>query len=362
MFQSRFETREVVKNFEFAAAVDEIRRYLTEGFRSAHLFTTAGELQLKIGKRNSHLSAGKTAPAGQVSTAHDREKQTLIDPSAFYLKALGISDDNGRIKPSQQDKWRQITKFVEILASLVDASPIREKRDLKIVDMGSGKGYLTFAAYDYFANVRKGHIPQGEGDPSQEAGISNSRSVQMTGIEARPELVELCNGIAAAGGFEGLRFIQGQIVDLAPEDVDIVIALHACDTATDDALYKGVLAKAAIIVAAPCCHKELRPQIKPPEPLAGILKHGIMLERTAETLTDGLRALLLEREGYATKLFEFVPTQHTPKNNMLTAIREHRPSKTAARQIDEIRSQFGIRSQHLEALLERRTNDPVNSH
>jgi hypothetical protein len=158
--------------------------------------------------------------------------------------------------------------------------------------MGSGKGYLTFAAYDYFSNVR---------------GLE----VVMTGVEAKPELVELCNQVAVSGGFEGLNFVGGSIEDFDVREVGILIALHACDTATDDALFKGIAANAAIIVAAPCCHKEIRRQIKPPGVLHDILKHGTMLEREAETVTDGLRAMLLERSGYSTRIFEFVPTEHT---------------------------------------------------
>ena len=334
MFQSRFETRDVVKNFEFDEGLGELRRQLGSGFRNGHLFTTTADLQLDIGKRSSRLAAGKATIMSRPNAAHDRQKRSLIDPNAFYLKALGVADDSGRIKSGQHDKWRQINKFIEILSGLVDASPLRDKKHIRIVDMGSGKGYLTFAAYDHFTNVR---------------GID----VAMTGVEARPELVETCSQIAQAGGLTGLKFVEGRIADFDPGTADILIALHACDTATDDALFKGVSAYAAIIVAAPCCHKELRKQITPPEILAGILKHGVMLERTAETITDGLRSLLLEREGYSTKLFEFVPTEHTPKNNMLVGTRAAKPPDAGRieHQITEVKSLYGIRTQHLEDLL-----------
>ena len=334
MFQSRFETRDVVKNFSHEEAPVEIGKLLGSGFRSGHLFTTENDFQLEIGKRNSRLKPGKPTFTSKPPSSHDREKNRLIDPNAFYLKALGISTDDGRIKDGQQDKWRQINKFVELLAGLVEASPIKDKPNLKIVDMGSGKGYLTFAAYDHFANSR---------------GTETS----LTGVEVRAELVDSCNQIAEAGGFSGLKFVQGQIADFDTGLVDILIALHACDTATDDALYKGIAANASIIVAAPCCHKELRKQIKPPAVLAGILKHGVMLERTAETLTDGIRSLLLEGQGYATKLFEFVPTEHTPKNNMLVATKKNggTDQSRAARQITELKASFGIREQRLEKLL-----------
>lgn len=337
MFQLRFETRDAVKNFGFAEGLDEVRRQLAEGFRNAHLFTTSADLQLDIGKRNSRLTSGKPSVENRPSLSHNREKQSLIDPNAFYLKPLGVADENGRIRPSQQNKWRQINKFVEILAGLVDNSPLKDSEELAIVDMGSGKGYLTFAAYDYFAHSR-------------------NRSVRMTGVESRQGLVETCNDIARSGGFDGLHFVQARIADFDPGETDILIALHACDTATDDALFKGVAGNATIIVAAPCCHKELRKQVRPPEMLSGILRHGVMLERTAETLTDGMRSLLLEQNGYSTKLFEFVSTEHTPKNNMIAATRRTGNSRTddASRQIEEIKKQFGIRSQHLETLLSTR--------
>jgi hypothetical protein len=178
-------------------------------------------------------------------------------------------------------------------------------------------------------------------------------------VESRPHLVHLCNDIAEACGYTGLKFVQGDIADFDAEHVDILIALHACDTATDDALYKGIAAKASAIVAAPCCHKEIKKQLTPPTLLAGILKHPVMLERTAETITDGLRSLLLEREGYKTKMFEFVPTEHTPKNNMLVAVRGAKgdPAKTA--EIEEIKKQFGIRHQRLlDHFSNRVTNSP----
>ena len=176
----------------------------------------------------------------------------------------------------------------------------------------------------------------------------------MTGVEARQELVDLCNQIADSCGFEGLSFVKDTIVDHAVGDIDVLIALHACDTATDDALFKGISARAAIIVAAPCCHKEIRQQIKPPDVLKDILKHGSMLEREAETITDGLRSMLLERSGYSTKIFEFVPTEHTPKNNMIVAIRrsgDQAPDGGIQARLDAIKSLYGIDHQRLESRL-----------
>lgn len=333
-FQLHYETRQIVKNYNLQDAIPAAGKLLGSGFRNAHLFTTANDFQLTIGKKNSRMISVKPTFAEKPSAAHDREKNSIVSPSAAYLKALGIANDSGEIKQTQRDKWRQINRYVEILRDLYENSSVKGKSELKIVDMGSGKGYLTFAAYDYFANDRK-------------------LTVEMTGVEMRQELVDLCNQIAASCGFDGLRFVKNTIADHEVGDVDILIALHACDTATDDALFKGISSNASIIVAAPCCHKEIRQQIKPPEVLKDILKHGSMLEREAETITDGLRSMLLERSGYSTKIFEFVATEHTPKNNMIVAIRKPDAGleNDFQARIDAIKDMYGIGRQRLENLL-----------
>lgn len=334
-FLYRTDTRDTVKNHSLDEGAKLIASLLGTEFFSGHLFTTANDYQLEIGKKGkSRLNIAKPTFKIAPPTDHDRKKKLQIDPDVFYLKALGIATDEGRIRDRQQDKWRQINKFVETLAKLFDNSQLADRRDLKIVDMGSGKGYLTFAAYDYFTNVR---------------GLN----VTMTGVEAKSELAGLCNDIAQTCEFDGLKFVNGTIATHETGDVDILIALHACDTATDDALYKGIVAKADLIVAAPCCHREIRPQIKAPAMFRDILKHGVMLERTAETVTDGLRALLLERSGYSSRLFEFISVEHTPKNNMLVGTRLSTPKKSdeIEAQIAEIKSLYSIGEQRLETLL-----------
>ncbi|HQX57261.1 MAG TPA: SAM-dependent methyltransferase, partial [Pyrinomonadaceae bacterium] len=340
-FLYRGATRDTAKNYDLDTGIALIGDALDNGFRSAHLFTTEHDYQLELGKKGkSRLNVGKPTFTAAPAATHDRDKKEQVDPNSFYLRSLGITDDNGRVRDRDQHKWRQINKFVEVLASLVDKSELKDRKQLRIVDMGSGKGYLTFAAYDYFKNTRK-------------------VDVQMTGVDTKSELVELGNGIAAAAGFEGLNFVVGSIANYDVGDVDILIALHACNTATDDAIFKGITAKADLIVAAPCCHQEIRPQIKPPAMLRDILKHGVMLERTAETLTDGLRSLLLERSGYSTKLFEFVALEHTPKNNMLVGTRLKKPTEPEQfeQQIAEIKAFYGIEKQHLETLLKK--SDPT---
>lgn len=334
-FLYRGATRDTAKNYDADTGVALIAEALDGQFFSGHLFTTSHDFQLEIGKKGkSRLNVGKPTFKAAPRLKHDREKKAQVDPSAFYLKALGITDETGRVRDKQQDKWRQINKFVEILANLVDKSTLKDSAELKIVDMGSGKGYLTFAAYDYFSNIR---------------GIN----VIVTGVDTKQALVDLGNSVASASGFDGLRFEVGSIGDFPVDDVDILIALHACNTATDDAIYKAITANARLIVAAPCCHQEIRPQIKPPAMLKDVLKHGIMMERTAESVTDALRSLLLERSGYSTRLFEFVPMEHTAKNIMLVGTRQpdRKPADPVDDQIREIKSFYGIEHQRLEILL-----------
>jgi SAM-dependent methyltransferase len=205
---------------------------------------------------------------------------------------------------------------------------------LTFADMGCGKGYLTFGAWHLFRRVWK-------------------QTVRVIGVEARPELVANTNRLARQIRADGLEFISGDIASATLPRVDALIALHACNTATDDAIRRGIELGAKLIIVAPCCHKELRPQLGRPEPLGPLLRHGVMEERLAEWLTDGLRALFLEWAGYRTKVMEFIAGEHTPKNLMLVAIREREPFTDAAagKRIEDLKAWFGIQHHALDGLL-----------
>ena len=334
-FLYRQDARDTAKNYEYAEGIKIVRQFFGKDFFSGHLFTVENDFQLDIGKKGkSRLNTGKPTFKTTPNLEHDREKKVQVNQNAFYLKALGITTDRNEIRDKQHDKWRQINKFVETLASLFDKSELRDRKELRVVDMGSGKGYLTFAAYDYFVNTR-------------------AIDVKITGVDGKSELVGLCNDIARASEFENLNFVHGSIGDFDVSKVDILIALHACNTATDDAIFKGISAEADLIVVAPCCHQEIRPQIVPPEMLKNILKHGIILEREAESITDGLRSLLLEKSGYATRIFEFIGTEHTPKNNMIVGTKQHKKvdAEQFDKQINAIKEFYGIKEQRLENLI-----------
>ena len=334
-FVYSYKTRDVTKNVPLDEAVAAIAQELGTSFENAHLLTTIHETQLAVSRKGRYsLRTGRASTTGAPSEEHDREKPRFLALDRPFLTALGVTDSDHRLIPAMSRKWKQINKFVEVLDHAVESSPLKEAKKVRVVDFGSGKGYLTFAVHDYLANTR-----------SIEAAV--------TGVELREDLVRLCNAAAAQTAMAGLAFEHGDIRSHAPEPVDIMIALHACDTATDYAIHAGLRAGASIILCAPCCHKEIRPQMHSPAMLRPLLRHGIHLGQEAEMVTDGLRALLLEAEGYDTKIFEFVSLEHTSKNKMILAIkRGHGGERSEAEaQIRDLKAYYGIREQSLEKLL-----------
>jgi len=337
-FTYRYKTRDIVKNYSFADGLKTISDFLNQQFYVATLFSTAFDLSFE-NLFNKKINLRQNAPSNQSipSLDHDRSKNRLIAANEKpYLTELKITDQNGKILANSQDKYKQINHYIEILSTLIKELPVAES--LKVVDMGSGKGYLTFALYDYLTQVLK-------------------IEAQITGVEFRPELVDLCNKIAKNTGFSNLDFKQGTIENYDSSGTNILIALHACDTATDDAIYKGITANADLIVVAPCCHKQIRRQLeahKTSNEMDFMTKYGIFLERHAEMLTDGIRALILEYFGYKTKVFEFISDAHTPKNVMIVGIKNQKAKQNDEQVLQKIKNAkayFGIEYHHLERLM-----------
>jgi Predicted RNA methylase len=335
-FTFHYKTRDIIKNHIQPEALGHLRTALRDEFRSARLATT--EFDLFFERAGSKVRVNRKQVAGRpaVSSQHDRAKnRPLTQTDKPWLHALGITGKDGQVRNDAQDKFRQINKMVEIFAPLIQAIKAEKPR---IVDMGAGKGYLDFALYDYLANVA-------------------NRPADIIGVELRDKLVDDGNATAVASGFQGLSFVPGTILDYDASGADAVIALHACDTATDDAIYQGIKAGASLIAVAPCCHKQVRRQMeagKPAAQLDVLLRHGIFLERQAEMVTDTLRALLLELRGYRVKVFEFVSDAHTPKNNLVVAERDGRAGRdrdAVLKQIAEIKALFGVERHYLEGLL-----------
>ncbi|NVO02121.1 MAG: SAM-dependent methyltransferase [Bacteroidetes bacterium] len=333
-FVYRHQTKDITKNFETVEAISLINAALENDFLNADLFTTNETIQI------THNSKGevklKTTPANQIivpSFSHDKVKNRLIAlENNIYLRELGVVNSNWQLKKEMADKYVQINKYIELLEPEIRELP--EKENLDIVDMGSGKGYLTFALYDYLTNKL-------------------NFKANITGIEFRQDMVDLSNQIAKNAGFENLKFEQGTIEKSNLKKVDILIALHACDTATDEAIFKGISSNASLIVCAPCCHKQIRKEMSITSKLCAITKHGILEERTAETITDGLRALIMEAFGYKTKVFEFISGEHTPKNVMIIGRKMTAPvdKEKILNEISKIKLMFGIKTHQLEVLL-----------
>jgi hypothetical protein len=337
-FTYRYKTRDIVKNYSPEEGTGKILDCLNQEFYVSTLFTTAFDLSFE-NLHNKKFILRKNAPSSLTvpSADHDRTKNRLISANEKpYLTELKITDDTGKVLPNSQDKYKQINHYIEILSTLIKEIPAKDT--LKVVDMGSGKGYLTFALYDYLTNVLK----------------VNS---EVTGVEFRPELVDLCNTISKTSGFSKLSFQQGTIENYDSSGANILIALHACDTATDDAIYKGITAHADLIVVAPCCHKQIRRQMeagKVVNELDFLTKYGIFLERQAEMVTDGIRALILEYFGYKTKVFQFISDAHTPKNVMIVGIKSqgiHLKDEQILLKIKESKAYFGIEYHHLEKMV-----------
>ena len=333
-FVYRYKTRDITKNVAVAEAIAAITQVLGNAFENAHLLTTSQDIQLAVSRKGKYSLRAGRAEASAPAEEHDREKQRFLDLDRPFLAALGITDDAHRLIPAMSRKWRQINKFIEVLDHAFESSGLKDAREIRVVDFGSGKGYLTFAVHDYLTNTR---------------GID----ARVTGVELREDLVRTCNMAVAQSGIRGLAFEHGDIRSHAARPVDIMIALHACDTATDYAIHAGIRSGASIVMSAPCCHKEIRPQMQSPPLLRPLLHHGIHLGQEAEMVTDGLRALLLESQGYEAKIFEFVSLEHTSKNKMILAVkRAHASDRDVIdAQIREIKSFYGIREQTLESLL-----------
>lgn len=328
-------TRDITRNHSLAEGSAALRELIGPAFRHAHLLAAGEDLELRFtkkGKPSLHQQINaRGAPPPQ---AHDREKQRLIGLDTPFLTALGVTSADGQLIPALARKFKQINKFVEVLDHALAASTLQAPVPIRVADFGSGKGYLTFAVHHHLRHTL-------------------GRDAEVTGVELRPDLVRLCNDAAAQLGLAGLRFEQGDVRERAAAPLDIMIALHACDTATDHAIHLGIRSGAALIVCSPCCHKQIRPQMKSPALLAPMLQHGIHLGQEAEMLTDSLRALLLQAHGYDTQVFEFVSLEHTSKNKMILAVKRAQPlpAEPVLAQIRAIKDFYAVREHCLETLL-----------
>jgi hypothetical protein len=298
----------ITKNYADAEVVTHLETLLQSGFKNIHVASTTGEVQINISKSGKPLIHRGKAP--QIVTggeaAHDRRKDLLLpegkpDP---YLQAIGFMTEDGSIKADKQRKFRQINEFLKLLQQTGEL----EKFDaplIEIVDYGCGNAYLTFAVYHYLNHIL-------------------GRRARMSGVDLRGDLLEKHTHTAQTLGWSDLSFHRCAIADFVPAArPDITLALHACDTATDEALAQGIHWQSKLIISAPCCHHDLQEQIRrqhTPAVFRPVFRHGILAERQVDILTDSFRALILRIMGYQTEVIQFISPEHTAKNIMIRAI------------------------------------------
>ncbi len=332
-FTYHYERRDEVKNYDTAQMLDILKELLPGRFLNAVLFTVSEDVTLLVSsKGKATLQTKKVQECREQNLEHDKQKNRLINPANPWWYQLGLTTREGKVTADMQHKFKQIYKYAEIVESLV--KPMKFDGTVHIADMGAGKGYLTFALYELL---------------TQKLNMD----VDIKGVEIRPDLVLKINEIINSNHLKGLEFVESSIQDFHPEKLDVLIALHACNTATDDAIASGIRAGAELIVCAPCCHKQIRQEMERSGKVDFITRYGIFLERQAVMITDTIRTMILEYFGYKTQVMEFIEMEHTPKNVLLVGRKTKKNTRDPKilQQIEVLKNQYGISKHYLETIL-----------
>ncbi|WP_322924903.1 SAM-dependent methyltransferase [Paenibacillus campi] len=296
-------------NIPVAEAERPLLELFAETMRQGLLCTADADYQILISKKYKVSILTRTATKTEADLNHNRKKRYILDEGepVPFLVELGIMNDKGKVLAKKYDKFRQINRFLEMVQDILPSLP--EGRELTIVDFGCGKSYLTFALYHYL-------------------NIQQRRPLRIIGLDLKADVIEHCSQLAERLDYDKLRFLVGDIADYNELDqVDMVVTLHACDTATDAALEKAVRWGASAILSVPCCQHELFAQVQN-DALSPLLSHGILKERFSALATDAIRARLLDLMGYRTQLLEFIDMEHTPKNILIRAVKGNAGDQT----------------------------------
>ena len=320
-------TKEFHKNLKKEELIRRVLAWMEHDFRQLQLESDNGMGTVLVSKKGKVTVKWKACMNGTGQTleslAHNRKKRYLLEegiPVAF-LCDLGVMTQEGKIVHAKYDKFRQINRFLEFIDDILPKLP--KDREITILDFGCGKSYLTFAMYYYFRELKK-------------------RDVRIIGLDLKDDVIRTCNGLAVKYGYDKLKFYQGDIASYTSESkVDLVVTLHACDTATDFALAKAVAWDAEVILSVPCCQHELNRQIRC-DKMAPVMDYGILKERMAALLTDGLRAKLLENAGYETQILEFIDMEHTPKNLLIRAVKKQQAKQGLPEELKECMEFFHV--------------------
>jgi hypothetical protein len=329
----------ITKNYANSDLAENLDALLQLPFKNLHVSTADGDIQIHFGKAGKPLiHRTKTSRTAETLEAlHNRQKDFLIpegkpDP---YLQAIGFMTQDGQIKADKQKKFRQINEFLKLLKQTGELEKF-EKPVLDVVDYGCGNAYLTFGTYHYLNHIL--------GQPAR-----------MVGIDVRGDLLDRHRQTARSLGWEHLTFEKNTIAEFVPcGPPDITLALHACDTATDEALAQGIGQGSRVIISVPCCHHNLQAQLRhhhAPEPFRPLFRHGILAERQGDLLTDGFRALILRIMGYQTDVLQFISSEHTAKNIMIRAVLSNAAAPShLAEEYKKIKEYWGV-TPFLEGLL-----------
>lgn len=311
---SRYTDKQVFhENMTAEDALETLSGWILHDFRQAQIRMQDEMVTVLVSKKGKATVKSKKAACIETQNLeHNRKKQYIIEEGTAvpFMIDLGVMTESGKIIRTRYDKYRQINRFLEFIEDILPELPT--DRTVHIIDFGCGKSYLTFAMY-YYLKVLKHY------------------DIRITGLDLKQKVIEDCQALADRYGYDGLQFLCGDIADYnGTDEVDMVVTLHACDTATDYASYKAVKWHASVILSVPCCQHELNRKMQC-ETLSGAFQYGLIKERTAALMTDAMRGQLLEMKGYKTQLLEFIDMEHTPKNILIRGVKSRGLLPKAAR-------------------------------
>ena len=326
MYQAEFHYDKKVthENIPYFEGVDFAKEIIARDFKQINILTESEDIQILASKPDNPRITARPADRGPANLSHNRQKQYLLEEGTPYdfLVQLGVMTEDGKVKKHHYDKFRQINRFLEIADNCFSDLP--SDGTLRIIDFGCGKSYLTFALYYYLK-------------------LKRDRDVEIIGLDLKEDVIAFCNDTARKLGYDKLKFLVGDIADYDCEGADMVVTLHACDTATDYALINAVRWGSRVILSVPCCQHELFSQIHEPvnDPM---LKHGIIKDKFTELLTDALRGLKLEAAGYEVNMIEFTSLEHTSKNIMIKAVSgtSEKAMKKASAQYEDLKNFYNV--------------------
>ncbi|HVI41459.1 MAG TPA: SAM-dependent methyltransferase [Anaerovoracaceae bacterium] len=312
------------ENVSMEQCLNLCENFLTEQFKQVNLFCVEGDYQILAAKPDKPKIIRKPATKTLSSLDHNQKKQYILpdDEPCDFLIRLGVMDQSGQVIQKHYAKFRQINRFLEIVSDVLEFLPSTTE-PLRIVDFGCGKAYLTFALYHYLK-------------------LKLGKNVEIIGLDLKTDVIDFCNHVAKDLNYDGLQFLEGDIAEYSEQGkADMVVTLHACDTATDYALMKAVGWSASVILSVPCCQHELFSQISN-DLHNPILKHGILNERFCSILTDGLRGLKLEEQGYDVSMIEFTSLEHTSKNIMIRAVKTGKKRTAAGEEYRQLKEYWHV--------------------